>query len=933
VIWALLCVLGVAPAQDVPEWAETPPAPPTDTPVPRAQPRSPEPPEVDAETEPPVPEEDPADAVLRAQLEVAVQLEAAEQWGGAVTTYRSILNALPDHAPAVMGLGRSLQGQGNVEGALAVFARLPEHPEALDSRAFLLKRNHPLRAAELYRRLQTLRPGDPWPYLGEAQAMLGVDPVAAADAIDGYLTRLQDPPKEDAIVDIVGALRGADRDDRAETLMVHCLTRWPDSPWSAELSSRLDRMRVERKARELGIGGAEPLSADLREQVEAARSQAADGDLEGALDELREVVRATPRSAEAWAAIGDLHAQMGAVGEAERAFGWAAALEPDEATWHVRLGMLLTQRYGGKRDREARDELRTALSLRPSWSELHFQLARIHQQLRDFDGALASFQSFIEAQPDGKMAERARTAVADLSRRAPPPMEPDAGAAAAVDIPEEALTHYRVARIYRDQDDLERSKEELAQALTLAPDWTAAINLRAALAVSGGDEERAIEAWEQSLAVDPSQSRVRLAMGELHRRRGEPGMAATALLRAARDGAPDAHYVLADMAYEKHDYRAAEQHLSAFFSASTGGLSREPAMALRQQVRRRLLQVRSLLGAGGLLIVGLVAGFVLRRRSGKPIDALIAAAPEAAHDIARVISAIRHELLKHNTSLLSEMAVALEHGDDHAVSFGADRLFGGSDRAGVVHRFQDYLSALKRLGRRHGVRLDLRRRDPVFGPMGAALHQLRQLEGALRRPPRRAAAREDLSAELDRLSDVLNVESYRALGAILQRLGTLHLDNAVIASVDARVRAEPVLAEKDLPALDIETPSEPVPVRMFRGDLDDVMANLLRNAYQAVTELRPDVAQRVGVAVRVVVDPITGIETVQIRFRDTAPGGLTNAMLLGRGIGRGLGLTVDLVARHEGTIHIEPERGWSKAVVVSLRRSEQAGVSDVVAEE
>ena len=63
-------------------------------------------------------------------------------------------------------------------------------------------------------------------------------------------------------------------------------------------------------------------------------------------------------------------------------------------------------------------------------------------------------------------------------------------------------------------------------------------------------------------------------------------------------------------------------------------------------------------------------------------------------------------------------------------------------------------------------------------------------------------------------------------------------------------------------------------------------------------------------------------------MRDNAPGRLTDAMIRGRGIGRGLGLAVDLITRHEGSIHVVPATGplrlsWTKAVVVRLRRAEE----------
>ena len=122
-------------------------------------------------------------------------------------------------------------------------------------------------------------------------------------------------------------------------------------------------------------------------------------------------------------------------------------------------------------------------------------------------------------------------------------------------------------------------------------------------------------------------------------------------------------------------------------------------------------------------------------------------------------------------------------------------------------------------------------------------------------------------------------------------------------------------------------PQQPLTARVFPGDLDDITANLLRNAYGAI-----DAGGRVGIAVVEAVDPITGIAAVELRFRDTAPGDLTNATLHGQDIGRGLGLTTDLVARHDGTVHVEPESGWSKAIVVSLRQVDQS-VSTVAAVE
>ena len=59
----------------------------------------------------------------------------------------------------------------------------------------------------------------------------------------------------------------------------------------------------------------------------------------------------------------------------------------------------------------------------------------------------------------------------------------------------------------------------------------------------------------------------------------------------------------------------------------------------------------------------LVAGGLAWRRSRqRTLADLIEAAPECAHDLARLLSAIRHEVLKHNTTLLEEMAHAGRNG-------------------------------------------------------------------------------------------------------------------------------------------------------------------------------------------------------------------------------------------------------------------------------
>ena len=56
-------------------------------------------------------------------------------------------------------------------------------------------------------------------------------------------------------------------------------------------------------------------------------------------------------------------------------------------------------------------------------------------------------------------------------------------------------------------------------------------------------------------------------------------------LAAAQAGAPEAWYLLADMAAEGGRLLEARKHLDAYFQASTGGLAHEPAQALQARVQ------------------------------------------------------------------------------------------------------------------------------------------------------------------------------------------------------------------------------------------------------------------------------------------------------------------------------------------------------------
>src|SRR5262249_41229975 len=121
--------------------------------------------------------------------------------------------------------------------------------------------------------------------------------------------------------------------------------------------------------------------------------------------------------------------------------------------------------------------------------------------------------------------------------------------------------------------------------------------------------------------------------------------------------------------------------------------------------------------------------FTLWRRvwGGTDLLTLIRRRPEAGPEGQRILSAIRHEGLKHNTLVLTRLVEAIERGDALAAKAPPypRSLFGAGGQEAVVDKLRSYASQLEQLGRNHRVRLNLRRKDRA---LAALLKGFRLLE-------------------------------------------------------------------------------------------------------------------------------------------------------------------------------------------------------------
>ncbi len=855
---------------------------------------------------------DPVDAldpVTARFFQRAVADEEIGRWPSAEVGYKLVHQADPTFLPASRGLARALAVQGRAAEAEALYRSLGLEPDAVEGLARLVEAADPAKALELWVQLETLRLGDPAAWCAEARLR-----AKNADDLQGALaawdrcsvlsgSSAPDLTALNLVLDALtppGTVLDPAAGDQAASLMDEAVARWPEI--APTFQARRDRLEIERSAQDVILGGGEPLSAEDQGRVRTARSILASnpGQARAIAESL---VARQPRSAEAHGVLSDASSGVDWA-EAEVHAQLACDLDPDDASNHLRVARVLHAAYAGRRDAEALVALRQAAALRPDEPAILLQLVDLESANSDWARAEAALARWLQLNPDPALVPAATARLEALRRKPPAPRPPVVATPAG--IPDDALNAWRVARVYLDRGDMDAARAELDVALARAPRVPALLNLDARLRREAGDVPGAMAAWRASLALDDGQGNVHLALGETLEAKGEPESALEHYRSAAAAGEADAHYFLARAADALGDWRTVRSELDAFEAA--GGQSSLYAVAAGELERKARQHELTVEGVGlGLLLaaIAIPAGWAIWRRGGVTLRAMLDRAPGSWHDAARILAAVRHEVLKHNTTVLPDVARALEQGDPGPW----DTWRGGA--AGLLARFDGYIGALESLGAQHGVRL-VADRDPVLAPMRSALKAL--VRAASRgRPPRPADLRE--------YSAVLNGEGYTALGTLVTEICILPVRADHVAAVYARVGAEPGFGG-EVAALTVT--GEPGQVRLFRGDLEDILANLFRNALAAG-------ATRVDVVLGEDSDPVTGHSWFEIRVEDDAPGQLTTAMIRGRYISRGLGLAVDLLNRHGGTIRVDTSAVPSgerprKAVVVQLPAVEAAPV-------
>ncbi len=473
---------------------------------------------------------------------------------------------------------------------------------------------------------------------------------------------------------------------------------------------------------------------------------------------------------------------------------------------------------------------------------------------------------------------------------------------------------------------------------------TAVLNLRGSLMHRAGRLEEAGRAFTASLGRDPKQPAVKELLADVRLREGRTAEGRALLLEAEAAGAGEARLALARLDLEPDEGWLADLGQIDTLRASEARLERylhgEPA---RRGEAERLLEragerLEGVYLAAGVFLAAVLLALLLtsgRLWGGVDLGALVGRHPESGPEVQRVLSAIRHEVLKHNTMVLTGLADALEQGDDvgEKAAWCRESLLGAPGAHApdcAAARLAGYAEQLRQVARAHGERLNLERRDPAVGVLLRGFRALYRAAPLLDRAGSLGAGgRGRLLKALRRAARLLNVEGYEAVRALLDRLRMLEVDEPLLRAVYDRTRREPAFAEVEIAPLELDLRlALPVRVAVPRHAFEDLLGNLLRNAVQS-TLRHGGAPVYLGLGVEAEVDGITGLERLVLLIRDRSPQRLTPEMLRGRYIEEGLGLTADLVSRYEGTLDVrEGSAPWVKAVVVKLPLLDEEEVED-----
>ncbi len=712
-------------------------------------------------------------------------------------------------------------------------------------------------------------------------------------------------------------------------------------PGTAEVKgvpSRVEELEFELSLRDLEKTQGFAPDAEAEAAYERGEAALRAGDMSIARTELDAAIEQSPWFPRAYHLRGVVLARNGEFLKAVEDLKRSLWMDRSNYQAHMTLGLIYKKEFAGAEDKQAIEHLGSALRLRPDLYRLHLLLGELYART-DRELAREHYDEFRQrAGDEDPDYQRATQALAELEReirRDDPPAIPPP--------PEKALRRldprlqHLINKAYlrgTEHQDWESAEKTLLRAREEFPDEPEVLNQLARVVYAQDRLGDARSYWEQSLDKAEDQAEVHERLGLLLRE-DLPDEAIPHLERAAELRSLMARFTLAELLWDQNQPLEASRQLELYLAeAGDYDLHWDRAQALREEIDGRFFQFYLAAGVVLTLIIVVPVWRLYRHYRGASLAQLLERDPKSFPEVARILSLIRHEILKHNTAFLADVGRALEFDApdaDQRAAVLAQRMFGdgsgiddrrrrdtrdrrGRLAGGIYGRFLGYLEELEQVARAHRVTLNLYRKDPIFRPMIKAFEELAGRSSHLRHPDRlRGSRRLELAKVLGRSGHVLGRQAFERLSGVIRELCVVEVDHALVQDVYDQVVGEEQFVGQTLAPLQLSGMGGLV--RIFRTDFEDILANVFRNSMRSsVLYARPPVG--LGVALEMEIDEITGLSSVVLRVMDRSPEQLSNEMLRGRYVERGMGITVDLLSRYDGAISVENVPGWSKAVVL-----------------
>ncbi|MEZ4427561.1 MAG: tetratricopeptide repeat protein [Nannocystaceae bacterium] len=722
---------------------------------------------------------------------------------------------------------------------------------------------------------------------------------------------------------------------RAIAVYKELIDAYPGHDLSRGAQKELGELQLEVELAKLEKEQGGKPSPEARASFDRASAALMRGDLITAESELERTIEDSPWFQRARYALGVVYARQGRHTKAVKELKMAIRLDRFDYEAHMTLGLLYAKKFAGAEDASAIEHLEKALELRPDLYQLRLLLgdllARSNREL-----ARLHYQKFLDSiSADHPDYERASEALRGLELQANEdvsaiPLRPP-GDLRRLDPELQRMINEAYLRV-GDDGDWSQADKILTRALQKFPGEIAVLNELAKVAYADNRPGDARQYWERSLALQEDQREVHERLGILLARE-LPDEAMPHLRRSAELGSTTARFLLARLLREQYSLLEASRQLDRYLTeASDYDLHWERAQQFRKDLDELFLKIYVGAGFFGLLLLSIPIIRIYGRFRGASLAQLLERAPTSFPEVARILSLIRHEILKHNTAFLSDVGRALEvdePGAENRAAIVARRLFGEPGRKrrkrqsardlstrdqGIYGRFLGYVDELEQVARSHGVTLNLHRKDPIFSAMIRAFEELRDL-GELQHvsASARTSKKLELSRKLLRAGHVLGRKAFERLSSVIQSLCIVEVTRDTLREVFNLVIAESQFLGVEIAPPEID--GDGAAIRVFRTDLDDIFTNVLRNSLHSSVLYAPR-PLRIGIDLVTEMDEITGLSTLAVRIKDQSSEKLSNEMLRGRYVERGMGITADLLSRYDGSIAVEPEPGWQKAVVL-----------------